>query len=99
MSTRRQFDPSFGLAATEMQVVLVVRNLAVERRQFRVDEHVMMAGVGLVDPGGCHSGPRQSHAEPEFAATDDLSVARPNDVDLGTFRRRLGLGAEVPRKQ
>jgi len=58
MPTRWQFDPGFGLAAAEMQVVLVVWNFAVKRWQLAIDEDVMVAGVGLVDPGRRHSSPR-----------------------------------------
>src|SRR5690348_3210637 len=58
MLTRWQFDASFGLAAAKMQVVFVVGNFTVECRQLSIDEHVMVTGVGLVDPGRRHSGPR-----------------------------------------
>ena len=53
--SRRQVEPGLGLAEAEMQVLAVVRDLLVERRQVGVDDQVMVAGVRLLHPGWRHA--------------------------------------------
>ena len=47
----RQRDLRLGLAGTKMKVIKIVRDRLVERRQFGVDEQVMMPGVRLIEAG------------------------------------------------
>ena len=46
---RWQLDHGFGLAEPEMQVMAVVRDRLVQRRQRRIDQQVMVAGVLYAD--------------------------------------------------
>ncbi len=50
-----QLDRCLGLAGAEVQMIEVVRNRLVERRQWSVDQQMVMSGIGLVDAGGCHA--------------------------------------------
>ena len=51
VDARRQFEHRLGLAESEMQVVAVVRDRLIERRQRRIDQQVVVAGVRLGDAG------------------------------------------------
>ena len=48
---RRQGERGLCLARAEMQMVFVVRDWLVQRRQHRVDQKMVVAGVRLIDPG------------------------------------------------
>ena len=62
MCARRKRDRRFGLAAAEVEMVLVIRDRLVERRQIRVDQEVVVAAVGSV--GACR---RDAHSvQPEM---------------------------------
>ena len=52
MGPGRQRELSFRLAAAEVQMVLVIRDRLVERRQIRVDQEVVVAELGLLVPAG-----------------------------------------------
>ena len=50
----RQFEAGLGLPAPEMAVLGIVGKREPERGKVRVDEHVMMARIGLVDASRGH---------------------------------------------
>jgi hypothetical protein len=86
-----------------VQVVLVIGDFHVERRQRRIDEEVMMPGIGLV-----HSGRRDAEAagaEPHLdaLAVDHLAIVRPADVAVGAggcgLARFLGAGLGLRQLQ
>ena len=52
MLSRRQRHLRAGLAAPEMDVIEVAGDFAVERRQRRIDEQMVMTGIGFVRAGG-----------------------------------------------
>src|SRR5579862_7066524 len=88
---RRQLDAHFGLAGAEMEMVLVVRDRLIERRQVRVDDEMVMPGIGAIDAGGRDAGTAQSHAQPEFSAGNDGPVRGPDDIGGRPLRRRFAL--------
>src|SRR5450756_1442241 len=92
MAARRQLKVRFGLAQTVVKMVLIVRDFLIEWWQIGIDQQVMMAGICLLDPRRCHPRAAQAHTNPEFAARNDLSVSRPDDVDLRVRWHRLGIG-------
>ena len=49
MASGRQLDEDFGLAGSQVDMLLVVGNRLVQRRQVGIDQQVMMPGVGLHD--------------------------------------------------
>ena len=51
MLTCGQCDFHLGLTAAKMNVVEIARNRLIERRQFGIDEKVMMTGIWLHDAG------------------------------------------------
>ena len=48
--TERQGNLRFGLARAEMEVIGVAGNRLIERRQRRIDQEMVMAGIGLFKP-------------------------------------------------
>src|ERR1700746_2978989 len=48
---QRQGGLCFGLSGTEVQMIEVVRDRLIERRQVRVHQKMMMPGVRLVESG------------------------------------------------
>lgn len=66
-----------------MQVVAVVGNGLVERRQVAVDDQVVVPGIVPTHPGGGHAVVLEPHADPQLAALDHGAVGRPDDVGPG----------------
>ena len=83
----RQLQTHLRLSGAEMQVVLVGGNRLIEGRQRRIDDGVMVPGVGHGGPGRGDADAARTHAQPELAATDHLPIVRPEDIHLGTRRR------------
>ena len=53
--SRFERDLGLGLAGAEVEVIEVVGNGLVQRRQLGVDQQVVMARVRAIRAGGCHS--------------------------------------------
>jgi len=88
MSAGRQRDRRLGLAGAEMQMIGVVWNRLVERRQRRIDQKMVVPGIGSVDAGR-----RNAHADQPKSYRQrlrDLSaVAGIDEIDLCARRRRV----------
>ena len=69
MGARRQFDHRLGLAEAEMQVVAIVGDRLVQRRQRRIDHQVVVAGVLRGDAGRRDA--EIARAEPDLEAGAD----------------------------
>ena len=85
---RRQFDNCLGLAATEMQVMLVIRYGLIERRQIGVDQQMVMTCASV---RRCRRVPRRSRVSrtrPELASAYYRAVYRPADIDVSVMWRR-----------
>lgn len=63
MLAERERNFGFGLSSPEMQMVEVQRNWLTQWRQWGVDEKMVMACVGLVDPGRRHAHVRQTETD------------------------------------
>ena len=88
VTSRRQGDVRLRLAASEMQVVLVVRDRLVQRGERRVNQQVVVAGVRLVDTGWSH--PHFLESEPNRERGWHISaVLRRNNIFAGSRRRRM----------
>src|SRR4051795_5087335 len=70
VGTRWQVDNRFGLAKPEMQMVLVVRDWLVQRRQGRIDQQVMVAGVRLIGSSGRHAEVAGTKPNPDMGRAD-----------------------------
>jgi hypothetical protein len=92
MSTWRQFKPSLCLACTEMQMIAVVGNWLIQRRQLGVDEQMMMPSIRNIHTGRSNASIAKTHAYPKGAALDHLSVMRPDNVDLCVWWHWLSIG-------
>jgi hypothetical protein len=85
MAAGVQGDARLGLSGAEVQVVEVVRNRLVQGRQRRVDQEVMVPGIGLV-----HAGRRDAHVEEsepdDRTRIDARAVLHVDEVDAGVGR-------------
>src|SRR5262245_3117844 len=87
MRAGRQFEPHFGLAGAEVQVVLVLRDRLVwVERRIDIDQQMMMSGVLRRIAGSRNPHVAQPEAAPE-AAFDALSLVRPDDIQIGVMGR------------
>lgn len=80
MGPGRQLDPRLGLAAAEMQVVLVIGDRLVQRRKVAVDDQVVVPGVVPADTRRSHPEVLKTHPDPELSAIDHGAVGRPDDI-------------------
>ena len=85
MFARRQFENDLRLPETEMAIVLRRRNGKIERRQFGVDDQMMVTGSGTLDPGGrdTHLAESKPHRDGRL---DRLARGRRNKIDHGIGR-------------
>jgi hypothetical protein len=90
-----QIDERFGLAQTEMQVVLVVGDRFVQRRQCDIDEQVMVTRVGLVGASGGDADIARAEPHLDVSGAHHLAVVRPTDVNVGIVRTRCALGRSL----
>ena len=75
-----------GLAGAEVEVVAVVRDRLVQRRQVGVDQQVVVAGIGLVH--ACRRHAHVAQPEPHLEALGyHLAVVRPADIGIGVRGR------------
>ena len=84
----RQGHGGFGLAGAEMQVVLIVRDRLIERRQRRIDEKMVMSRVRLVHAGRSHTHLLKSEAHRESGRHIRPVVGR-YDIDARAGRRGM----------
>ena len=78
-----QWERNFRLrlSCTEMQMVEVIRNRPVERGHRRVDQKMVMPGIGFYHP--CRRNAHIDEAEPDDRRLRHIgSVDRINEVDL-----------------
>jgi hypothetical protein len=88
MGAWRKLDARVSFASAVVQVVPVGGDLLVERRKIGIDQQMMVSGVGNVDALRTDPHAAQAHPHPELAAVNHGTVGRPDDVLLGTRRRR-----------
>ena len=99
VAPRRQLEHDLALSGAEVQVVLVVGDLFVGRRRRRVDDQVVMAGVGLLDARRRNAEVAQPEPDPEGLLGDDLAVAGPADVEVGVVGPRRLAGGQGQRRR
>ncbi len=88
VAPRREGDGRLGLASAEMQVVFIVGDRLVERRERRVDQEMVMSGIRLLDSGRGDAHLRQS--EPNRERCRHVSAILGGlDVDPGVRRGRM----------
>ena len=86
MSTRGKRDRCFCLSRSEMQMIEVVRDWLVQRRQLGVDQEVMVAGVSLVDPRRCHPHVDEAKADGRILRKN-RAILQSDETKLGVTRR------------
>jgi hypothetical protein len=72
-----RFTATSVCLGAEVEMVEVVRDRQVERRQLGVDQEVVVAGIGLVAAGGGHA----NIGEPEGPAGEARTVLQPHEID------------------
>ena len=89
VDARLQHQRGFRLAFPEMDMVFVGGDRHVRRRQFlRIDQQVMMPGVGVVDACGRDAHAFQAKHDMHLAALDGGAVFGTNDIRRRAFGRR-----------
>ena len=84
----RKRNRRFGLSRTEMQVIKIIGNRLVQRRERSVDHEMMMAGIGFLNAGRCH--PHVDEAEAYGRPTRHVgSISRIDEINLGVRRGRM----------
>ena len=78
-------EAGLGLTASEMQVVKIIGNWPVQRRQRRVDQKMMVPGVFLLDPRRSDAHIQQAEANDRLR-WDGLTVRDVLDVSFGIGR-------------
>jgi hypothetical protein len=68
-------------------MVEVARDRLVERRQFRIDQQMMVACVGLLDACRRHTHVDQAEANRRMLG-NDRTIVQANEIDLCVSRRR-----------
>lgn len=48
----RQRDDGLRLTCAKMQMIEIARNRLVERRHIRIDQHMVMSGIGIIQSRG-----------------------------------------------
>ena len=98
----RQLKMRFGLAQTKVQVVLVVRNDLVERWQIDVDEQMVVAGIGFLNPAGATPAPlrpmRTQNLPPGItcpSAGQMIYTLAFSDIGLGSARAVTVVSAQM----
>src|SRR5258707_6624013 len=79
-------------------MIEVVRNRLVERRQWSVDQQMVMSGIGLVDAGGCHAHVGQTEAD-NWGSGDVLPIVQIYEIHPGALRRRLSTRSSGGRRR
>ena len=79
-------DARLGLAGAEMQVIEVVRQRPVERRQPRIDQEMVVPGVGLLHAGRCDAHVVETEAD-DGPGRDAQPVLHVDEIDAGVGRR------------
>ncbi len=84
----RQGHGGFGLARAEMQVVLIVRDRLIQRRQRRIDEKMVMSRVRLVHPGRSNAHLFKPEADNKSGGHVGAALGR-NNINARARRRRM----------
>src|SRR5215467_13886818 len=89
MLARGQTHLGLGLAGAKMQVREVVWNRLIQRRQFRIDQQMVMSGILSVGARGCYS----HTAKPEMndrLGRQRVAVLDVDEIYGGSWRGRCG---------
>jgi len=84
--SRLERDLGLGLAGAEVEVIEVVGDRLVERRQLGVDQQVVMSRIGAIRAGGGDA--HFAQAEPyRRLGRDGRAILEVGEIDLGPRRR------------
>ena len=86
VSTGGKRDRCFRLSRSEMQMIEVVRDRLVQRRQLGVDQKVVVAGVSPVDPRRCYPHIDKAKANGRILRKN-RAILQPHETELGVTRR------------
>jgi len=88
MFSERKHDLSLGLSRSKMQVIEIVGDGSVQRRERGVHHQVMVSSVGFFHTGRCY--PHIDETEADGRRTRHVgSVCRVDEIDLRVGRRRM----------
>ena len=86
MFPRRERQVCLRLAAAEVQMIEIVWNGLIERRQFGVDQQMMVTRVFAVRPSGSDAHVPETEMDPELAL-NGRAVLDIDEIDFGSRRR------------
>ena len=78
---------SLALPAAEMEMIEVIWDRLIERRQFGVDKQMMMAGIFAIGASGREAHVFQAEIYGEFRWQDRAFFDRISEINLGAWRR------------
>jgi len=84
--SRLERDLGLGLAGAEVEVIEVVGNRLVERRQLGVDQQVVMSRIGAIRAGGRDAHFAQAESDGRLGR-NGCAVLEVGEIDLGPRRR------------
>ena len=86
---RRQAHFSLRLASTKMQMRKVAWNGLIQRRQFGIDQQVVMSGIFSIGARRCHPHTAKAEADGRFGR-QRVAILNVYEVNGSTGRRRRG---------
>lgn len=80
-----QLDRDLGLSAAKMHMLRISRDRCIRRGQIRVDNQVVMTGIGLIGTRGGHAHATQTEYNADGAG-DRVTIGRGNNVNTRALR-------------
>src|SRR3984957_13055456 len=77
-----------------MHMIFIVRDRLIERRQIRVDQKMMMAGIRFVGTGGRDAHPMQTEMDGR-GRPDRRAIFQVDEISRGPWRRGRTAGGDV----
>ena len=92
MLSERKRDLRLGLSRAKMQVIEIIRNGLIQRRQRDVHHQVMVAGIGFLDTSRGHPHVNEPKAYGRLARYVG-SIGRVDEINLGIGRSGMSTGS------
>jgi len=94
--SKRERDLRLGLSRSEVQVIEVIGNRLVQRRQWRVDHEMVVARIDLFDAGRCYAHVDETEAD-DRRTRHVGAVGWVYEIDLRVSGRGMSTSSYRPR--
>ena len=94
MLPRGQVDFSLGLAGAKMQVVEVVWNRFIQRRQIGIDYQMVVSRIRSIGPRRCYPHTTKPKMNSQLGR-HRIAILKVDEIDCGPRRRRCGAAASL----